>query len=407
MARVLYLSYDGISDPLGQSQVLPYVRGLAKAGHTIHLISFEKAARFDALRDRLMAVMRDAGIEWHPQPYTKRPPVLSTIWDLHRLRQTARRLHREHHFDLVHCRSYIAALIGMELKRRSGVQFVFDMRGLWADEKVEGGAWNMHNPLFRWIYRFFKAREADFVTEADAIVSLTNAGRSEIERWKAYAVRRPPISVIPCASDFGAVEVTTAAARARARVELDIPLDALVVVYLGSLGTWYMLGEMLDWFAVLKRFQPDAQFLFVTPDSPEMVWRAAVARGIDPADILAVSAVRDRVPSYLRAADIGVFFYRPTYSKLSTCPTKLGELLAMGIPVVTNSGIGDVDQIVETLGAGVIVREFTEAAYAQSAEQLCRLRNIDPYSLRARAQELFDLAPAVKEYDALYRTVLC
>jgi len=25
--RVLYLSYDGLTDPLGQSQILPYVKG--------------------------------------------------------------------------------------------------------------------------------------------------------------------------------------------------------------------------------------------------------------------------------------------------------------------------------------------------------------------------------------------
>ena len=42
MAGGLYLSYDGISDPLGQSQVLPYLKGLARLGHKIHLISFEK-----------------------------------------------------------------------------------------------------------------------------------------------------------------------------------------------------------------------------------------------------------------------------------------------------------------------------------------------------------------------------
>ena len=194
MSRILYLSYDGVSDPLGQSQVLPYLKGLAGLGHTIHLISFEKAARFHALGERLTTVMRETGISWHPQSYTKHPPVLSTVWDLRRLQNMARWLHRQHQFDVVHCRSYIAALVGLQLKRHDDVKFVFDMRGLWADEKVEGGAWNLRNPLFRSIYRFFKAREADFVMEADAIVSLTNAGRREIKRWLAYhEAYRPPI----------------------------------------------------------------------------------------------------------------------------------------------------------------------------------------------------------------------
>ena len=85
---------------------------------------------------------------------------------------------------------------------------------------------------------------------------------------------------------------------------------------------------------------------------------------------------------------------------------KLGELLAMGIPVVTNAGIGDVDQIVPSLSAGLIVSEFSEKAYARSVDQLHRLRTMDAHALRARAQRIFDLAPAVEAYDALYRTVL-
>jgi hypothetical protein len=42
MAGVLYISYDGMLEPLGQSQVLSYLRHLA-VDREIHLISFEKA----------------------------------------------------------------------------------------------------------------------------------------------------------------------------------------------------------------------------------------------------------------------------------------------------------------------------------------------------------------------------
>ncbi len=31
--HILYISYDGMTDPLGQSQVLPYLKGLAKKGY--------------------------------------------------------------------------------------------------------------------------------------------------------------------------------------------------------------------------------------------------------------------------------------------------------------------------------------------------------------------------------------
>ena len=41
MASVLYISYDGLMEPLGQSQVLRYLEGLS-LNHKIWIISFEK-----------------------------------------------------------------------------------------------------------------------------------------------------------------------------------------------------------------------------------------------------------------------------------------------------------------------------------------------------------------------------
>ena len=41
--HVVYLSYDGLSDPLGQSQIIPYVLGLSKKHHfNFTIFSFEK-----------------------------------------------------------------------------------------------------------------------------------------------------------------------------------------------------------------------------------------------------------------------------------------------------------------------------------------------------------------------------
>ena len=41
MAKVLYITYDGILEPLGQSQVLNYLEKLSE-DHEITLMSFEK-----------------------------------------------------------------------------------------------------------------------------------------------------------------------------------------------------------------------------------------------------------------------------------------------------------------------------------------------------------------------------
>ena len=47
MGHILYITFDGITDPLGRSQILPYLAGLSKMGHTIHILSQEKKNQFE------------------------------------------------------------------------------------------------------------------------------------------------------------------------------------------------------------------------------------------------------------------------------------------------------------------------------------------------------------------------
>ena len=175
--KVLYISYDGMTDPLGQSQVLPYLVGLSKHGYRFTLLSFEKADRFAAQRQRITEITDGAGIKWVPLSFTSRPPVISKFYDAVRMKRKAFALHRQIGFDMVHCRSYIAADIGLALKRKFGIRFFFDMRGFWADEKRDGGSWKDGHPIFSRVYKYYKRKEAEYLQNADHIISLTEAGK--------------------------------------------------------------------------------------------------------------------------------------------------------------------------------------------------------------------------------------
>ena len=127
-ARVLYITYDGLTDPLGQSQVLPYLAGLAAVGHRITVLSCEKPGRMAQDGNRMRRQCEAAGIGWTPLAYHKRPPILSSALDAAALQRAALRLHREQSFDIVHCRSYIPARAGLALKQRFGVKLLFTTR---------------------------------------------------------------------------------------------------------------------------------------------------------------------------------------------------------------------------------------------------------------------------------------
>ncbi|WP_205480429.1 glycosyltransferase [Sphingomonas arenae] len=398
-SRVLYLSYDGMTDPLGRSQVLPYLVELSAMGHDITVVSFEKPHRRSAM-DHVRAICAEAGLHWNPQTYTKHPPILSTWLDIARMNAVAEHLHAERPFDLVHCRSDLPALAGLRLKRRHGLPFLFDMRGFWADERVDGGLWNLRNPLYRAVHAYFKRQERAFMRDADAVVSLTHAAEAPI----ASEAPGIAVDVIPCCADLALFTPPTAQERSAARASLGIPQEVRVPVYLGSMGTWYMLGEMLDAFAVQRARSPGATMLWVTPDSPDLIHAEASRRGLQPGSLVIRSATRNEVRGLLAAADYGLFFIKPAPSKVASSPVKLGELLAMDLPVLTNGGIGDVEAILRESGAGVTIDRFDPATYANALERLEGLRP-DPVQAADTTRRWFDLDEGVRRYDAIYRRV--
>src|SRR5262249_50545104 len=151
--QVLYISYNGMLEPLGQSQVLPYLRELSKLGVRFTLLSFERAAAFssdgNAKRVALQTQLAAEEIEWHALRYHQRPSLPATIYDvLHGVRY-ARRLVRQNKIEMVHARAHIPVAIALRLKRRFGLKMIFDLRGLMADEFVDVNHWREGDVRYR------------------------------------------------------------------------------------------------------------------------------------------------------------------------------------------------------------------------------------------------------------------
>lgn len=400
MAQVLYITYDGLTDPLGRSQVLPYLQGCAAKGHSITILSCEKPDRLEQSGAVVRELCAAANLDWHPQLYHKRPPVVSTVYDAWKLARTAAKLHRDCGFDLVHCRSYIAAIAGLRLKRREGVPLLFDMRGFWPEERVEAGLWKQSNPVFRRVYQQAKRLESDLLREADRIISLTEAGKRQLVSRAECGGNPARISVIPCCVDFDHFPLAERS-RKEARARLGIKASARVLLYVGSTGRWHLLDEMFDFFREYGGRYPEARFLFITTDDPHEVRRKAEARGINPNQLDFRAATREQIPGFMAAADTGIALKRPSFSALASSPTKLGEMLASGIPVVVNSGVGDVDDLMSRTGGGVVLEELNSQSYSRAIEELDQLTQTAS-EIRDRALDALALQLGVERYSEIY-----
>jgi glycosyltransferase involved in cell wall biosynthesis len=405
--KVLYLTYDGLTDGLGRSQVIPYLEGIAAAGHKITVVSFEKPEKTEEGKKLIRTLLQKSHIDWLPLTYTVNPPVISTIYDILSLRKTCRLLHGEIGFQVVHCRSYITSLIGLHLKRIFGIKFIFDMRAFYADERVDGGLWPQSSLIFRAVYKYFKKKEKEFLSEADYTISLTTKGKEVIHSWSEIGNQPIPIEVIPCCADLNHFNPRNVNIQSKSTLQNKLGLagNELVLTYLGSIGTWYMLDEMLDFFKALHSKKPESRFFFITLDNPRMILEAASKKGI-PEDLFIITpAVREAVPTYLSLADIAFFFIKPVFSKTGSSPTKHGEMLGMGIPIICNGNVGDMSKIVKGSGTGIVIEAFEESAYLEAINEIDNLLKTPPETCQKLAEDFYSLKTGVKRYQRVYQAL--
>ncbi len=384
--RVVFATYDGILAGPGRSQVVPYVRGLAARRHAMALLSYERpelladAARTDAVRAAL------GGVPWTALPWRRSAPG-----DLAAGIGALRRIVREHRADVVHARGYVPALMARVL----GLRFVFDMRGFWPDERVDGGLWRRRGAA----YRTWKRIERSLCRRAGAVVVLTDRARRELRRLEL--VREPrPVHVIPTCVDLGRFHPVPEAQRPTAARG-----GGARWVVLGGTGNWYLPEAMLDMGARALARDAAARLHVLTQDDPQPIFAGLARRGLDLERALVRSVAHEDVPAWLSGATAGIALLRATWSKGASCPTKIGEMLACGVPLVMSSGIGDVDALFAEERVGVTVAGAEPAELDAALERLADLRR-GGGDLAARCRDVatrrFSTSIALDAYEASY-----
>jgi glycosyltransferase involved in cell wall biosynthesis len=405
--RSLFISYNGMLEPLGQTQVIPYLRELAKRGVNVTLLSFEKSHAYsDAGREvcrQRKEQLRDSGIEWHWLPYHQTPSLPATAYDVFAGRRYAAHLVEQNKIELVHSRGHIAGTISLGLKKHASVKTIFDLRGLMAEEYVDAEHWRKGGVP----YRLTKKTERKIFATTDAIVTLTERIWPIISKWDGLRDRSVHHSVIPCCVDLSTFNFSSEDRKKR-RDELGLD-DRFTLVYSGSLDGWYLTEKMADFFAAFLRRHPEGHLLWLTTGSHDRVKSLMSKRTITEANFSVRAVPAPEVTSYLSAADAGIAFIKPCISKLASSPTKNGEYLACGLPLILNAGIGDSDALVDVWNAGVLVKEFNETCYSDAVDTIEVLAR-DPETrtrMRGIATQLFDLySVGAERYAALYEKVL-
>ncbi len=401
--RVLYITYDGLTDPLGQSQILPYLIGLSKLGHQITVLSNEKKDNYKANKEIVIQKLKEANIQWNYIDYTNKVPIYSTVMSIRKMREKAKQLANKKNFDIIHCRTILSALIGESVRKNIGGKLIFDIRGFWADERVEGKLWDLNNPMFAAVYKYFKKKEKEFFKSADAVITLTkNAKNHVINNFET----KKNIHVIPCSVDLAHFSKGNLNRKLmnELRDSLKINEDNYVLSYVGSLGTRYRLKEMLFFFKQLIKIKPNAKFLFITKSNTEEIWQWQQEFSIPKNSIILTSCNYQEIPSYIALSHASIFFIVTSLSGKAVSPTKQAEIMSLGLPIVCNAELGDSDKILRETQTGIIPDSYTEKDLKIAAQRLVDFQK-DSSDIIQVAKEYFSLQTAIEKYNAVYQSL--
>jgi glycosyltransferase involved in cell wall biosynthesis len=377
--KALYVCYQSVREPLTHTQVVAYLRGLAKVGHQILLLTFEPEAIAHKAEASIRQDLRRLGIEWRWLRYHKRPTLPATAFDALTGVLYGIALIRAHRIQLVHARSHVPGAIALALRYFTGVRFLFDVRGLMAEEYVDARVWRANGLLFS----LTKKAERRIMRAADSVVILTQRGRHVLEDWYGRELASKPFSVIPCCAE-----------PERSSHEVpNPPQSPVTLAYVGKLGGCYATREMMRFVSLAQEVIGDLRFNLWTQSDPRRAAAEAAHAQIAENTVIGRLSPQDVVAHLSRTCHAALCMIEPKFSKLASSPTKFSEYLAAGLPVIVNAGIGDLDEIVRGEGIGVVVPEFSDAAYRDSARQLKSL--LEDETLRARclaaARKYFDL----------------
>ena len=394
-ANVLYLTRNGLLEPLGQSQVMAYLRGLSEY-YSITLISYEKLEDLsnNELMDQAYKNCSKHNIRWLPQKFQSHPKIIAPVLSILKMIWLVKKEVNKEGFHLIHARSYIPAFVALIVNSLTGIPFIFDMRALWPEELITAGKIKRGSLLYRTIVR----AERSILARSAAVVSLTNAAVNYLKSKYLAELKNQRIVVIPTCVDLE-------------KFTPHIKDYHNPKIY-GCIGTilsgWFRTDLLSSWIRFAALRDPKSRFEILTRDDTTKVRKI-----LDPANefierLSIKSVLSEDIPDAIRVHGISLMFFTEGLSKLGSTPTRLAEALGSGIPIVVNKGVGDVEDIVNKNNIGIIVEGDSKKQIEEAFEKLQILLQDPELSSRCfnTAKSIFSLDKGTSMYHKIYEAIL-
>ena len=215
---------------------------------------------------------------------------------------------------------------------------------------------------FRWyrlrrlVYSFAENRMAKALS-AVACVSIVMMQDFERKypRFEGKIVCTPNL---PVPAFYREVERQSQKLRSKLRMELDLPNDKKLLIYVGNCQAWQNLGLLVSVCVAIQDESNEFYFVFLSQEI-ENLQNMLDRAGVRASGYSLLTVENQQVPGYLVAADFLYVVRDQSEVNRVACPTKAVEYLISGTPVVISAELGDVSKIVSESGRGIVVSRST------------------------------------------------
>ena len=389
---ITYLSYTGMLEPLGRSQVIPYINILGGMGK-VHLISFEKNKVPDLVRFDIESEFKSNNFSWTTKVYHKTPRFMATLVDLLVMIGSLLKDRPKKRIHYVHCRGYVTSIAAFIYSICcSRVRYIFDMRAFWPDEMVTSNTLKK-NSLMYWL---LKKLERILIIRSHATIVLTWAAHDYL--LSEYKGASGKVFVVPTCVNHDNFNIATTGVNSK----------TLEGVTIGAIGTvcnsWFLMDRFCDFALLFQKALPESKIKVITQDKAVEVEKALLDKGIDKESISIYSSSSQGMPGEIKKFHALIMFFAPGFSKLGSAPTRFGEALASGVPCVVNTGVGDMANIVNREKTGVVIGDlFDRIELHEKCQELLKLIDSEVKDrCYSASKKYFSLDIAKKAYGEIY-----
>jgi glycosyltransferase involved in cell wall biosynthesis len=362
MKRVLFVTWDGPDQNYLHSLFFPIFASMSKYGFRVDVLQFRWGTQQQTAQ--VSAAAAASSIGYRSVQIRRRPKLVGALASVTHGALTLGHVLRSGEYDLVMPRSILPGQ--MVNLARSSVPVVFDADGLPADERVEFAGWSAHG----WLYRVWRDIEAESVRRASAVITRTTAAKTVLLERAGPQTCAEGVIVAPNGKDETVFSPGEPEQRARSRADCGVPEKAPWLVFAGSIGPQYRPDALLAFYRLVLARAPDTRLTILTGQGAEV--RALLSsQGLSSANVTVQRAAPDAVPKYLAAADLGLAFRAASFSQRAVSPIKVAEYLLCGLPVLANSGVGDLERQVPA-SAGCLLPDTEPESLVRAADWFVR-----------------------------------